>query len=100
MVGATEEAIRLFERARSVDGDPYGWNLYVDATIAFLQNDKSALLNAREELTRLPRPPDFQPRDQAGNLLNISWPMNLEVVNGLIACFGRGYEEAYGLCRK
>lgn len=102
MTGATEEAIQLFERARGMENDPYGWNLYVDATIAFLQNDKAGLLNARKTLAQLPRLPDFQPRDQdqAGKLINISWPPNLNVVDRLIACFGRDYKSAYGRCEK
>ena len=64
----------------------------MDATIAFLKRDKPALLAAREALASLPRPEDFDPRDAQGNVVDISWPMNLHVVNGLINCFdwGRG----------
>lgn len=95
--GSTDEAIRLFEKSRKAGG-AIGWNLYVDASIAFLKRDMPALLAARAALARLPRPEDFDPRDVKGNVVNISWPPNLSVVDGLITCFDRGYKEAYG-CR-
>ena len=95
--GSTDEAIRLFEKSRKAEG-AFGWNLYVDASIAFLKHDKPALLSAREALARLPRPKDFDPRDAKGKAVTISWPPNLSVVDGFITCFDRKYKEAYG-CR-
>jgi len=95
--GSTDEAIRLFEKSRKAE-DAFGWNLYVDASIAFLKHDKPALLSAREALARLPRPKDFDPRDAKGKAVTISWPPNLSVVDGFITCFDRKYKEAYG-CR-
>jgi hypothetical protein len=92
--------IQLFEKSRHPKDDPFGWNLYVDATIAFIRKDKLALLNAREALARLPRPPDFDPRDAQGNAIEVSWPPNLHVVDGLIECFEREYKDAYKVCRK
>ena len=97
LAGSTDEAIRLFEKSHKAD-DAFGWNLYVDASIAFLKRDKPALLAAREALARLPRPEDFDPRDAQGKVVDIPWPPNLSVVDGLIACFDREYKEAYG-CR-
>ena len=76
--GSTDEAIRLFEKSRKAE-DAFGWNLYVDASIAFLRHDKPALLAAREALARLPRPKDFDPRDAQGKVVDISWPPNLSV---------------------
>jgi hypothetical protein len=93
--GSTDEAIRLFEKSRKAD-DVFGWNLYVDASIAFLKRDKPALLAAREALARLPRPENFNPRDAQGHVVYISWPPNLDFVDGFITCFDRGYKEAYG----
>jgi hypothetical protein len=93
--GSTDEAIRLFEKSRKAN-DAFGWNLYVDASIAFLKHDKPALLAAREALARLPRPKDFDPRDAHGKVVDISWPPNLSFVDGFITCFDRGYKEAYG----
>jgi hypothetical protein len=98
IAGSTDEAIRLFEKSRRTF-DVFGWNLYVDASIAFLKHDKPALLAAREALARLPRPEGFDPRDEKGNVINTSWPLNLSFVDGFITCFDREYKEAYGNCR-
>jgi hypothetical protein len=100
MAGATERAIELFEHSRNPGKDTFGWNLYVDATIAFLRQDKPGLMEAREALARLPCPDEFRPRDQQGNPVDVSWPPNLDVVDMLLECFGREYKEAYGNCKK
>jgi hypothetical protein len=91
IAGSTDEAIRLFEKSRRVF-DLFGWNLYVDASIAFLKRDKPALLAAREALARLPRPEGFK------DLVGVSWPPNLSVVDRFVTCFGRSYKEAYDYC--
>jgi hypothetical protein len=93
MLGATDDAIELFKKSYDSKDTPFAlaWNLYAVATIAFLQQDKSALLTAREALAGLPRPAGVP----AG-----SWPMNLNVVDMLVACFGREYKEAYGQCNQ
>jgi len=90
----TGEAIRLFEQSRKPD-DQFGWNPYVDATIAFLRGDRGALTAARERLAALPKPADFEERTLP-NGFRLSWPPNLQVVDGLVRCFGRPYSEAYG----
>lgn len=96
--GQAERAIALFEQSRKT-GDTFGWNLYVDASIAFLREDRPALEAARDALARLPRPADFAPRDSRGRPIEINWPPNLHVVDRFIACFGYGYREAYaGRC--
>jgi len=93
-LGQAEEAIRLFEQSRKPD-DQFGWNPYVDATIAFLRGDRGALAAARERLAALPKPADFEERTLPGGF-RTSWPLNLQVVDGLVRCFGRPYREAYG----
>lgn len=99
--GQTARAIRLFDRARRpAEDDLFGWNLYVDASVAFLRRDRTSLLAAREKLARLPRPASFNPIDRSGTPLAVSWPPNLNVVDGFIACFGKGYDEAYTRCTK
>ncbi len=96
--GQTGQAIALFDRSRKTD-DPFGWNLYVDASIAFLRGDRTALLAARDALASLPHPDGFDPRDDSRRPIEIRWPPNLHVVDGFIACFGRTYREAYaGRC--
>ncbi|MCR6659422.1 MAG: hypothetical protein NVV72_08770 [Asticcacaulis sp.] len=73
---------------------------YAMATIAFLKHDKPALLAARTQLIAEPKPEGW---DEAVAELKasgetIQWPLNLEVVDGLILCFDKPYAEAYG-CR-
>lgn len=88
-IGETERAIELFDRSRRRNSDEYGWNHYVDATIAFLRRDRSALEAARARLARstIPEWERSRPNPQ---------PMNMHVVDRLITCFGRTYQEAYG----
>ena len=99
--GMRDEAIPLLEKARhDPDEDKFGWNYYVDATIAFLNSDKAALEKARENLAQIHKPENLPMNDINGNPIEISWPPNLDVVDGLIACFEKNYSEAYGInCR-
>ena len=105
-LGQIDEAIGLFERARRPEvvlGQRQEiWNAYVDATIAFLKGDRVALLRARARLAAAPVPAIMQ-RQPDGSLRasKASAPPNLDVVDGLIECFGRPYVEAYGSrCRR
>ncbi len=100
-LGERRRAIRLFKRSRGPAAkDDIGWNHYVDATIAFLKQDRPALLSARRRLAALPRPDGFNPINASGQATKIPWPPNLNVVDGLIECFGKPYDEAYGKCTK
>lgn len=73
------------------------WNDYVKATIAFLERDADGLAKARERLAASPVPDDFSANNiSAATGIAASWPPNLGVVDGLIACFDRPYLEAYG----
>jgi hypothetical protein len=93
-LGQSEEAMRLFEATRDATNED-GWNYYVDATIAFLRGDREALLVARQSLAALPAPAEFANwRHSTGQPLR--WPLNLDVVDGLLRCLGRPYDEAYG----
>lgn len=82
--GQAPQAIELFIASKKEGPDPYGTNIYTDATIAFLRNDRKGLLKLREELTA------------------VEWPggdnLNLKVVDRFIRCFGRSYREAYLNC--
>lgn len=105
--GQYARAIPLLVSARKApDDDMAGWNVYVDATVAFLEGDKEGLLKAREQLSavRFPSNADMPPiKDgmleipaQDGQpAMKIRWPPNIEVVDGLIRCFGEPYAEAY-----
>jgi hypothetical protein len=97
--GQTDRAIDLFEASlKPPERDGFGWNHYVQATIAFLERDREALIRSRDALAGLEEPTDFRPVDQDGNPVDITWPPNLEVVEGFLACFERPYSAAYG-CR-
>ncbi|WP_374293823.1 hypothetical protein [Sphingomonas sp.] len=92
-IGDYGSAVGLMERSRQpAKDDRYGWNAYVDATIAFLRGDKSALNRARDQLLQLTKP------DAAS--AEGTWPPNIAVVDALIRCFGQPYKIAYGAtCR-
>lgn len=71
-----------------------GFQEYALGTIAFLQGDLEALKAARARLSATPMPEGFTPDSQH------RWPLNLDVLDGLIRCFGSSYAQAYGsTCR-
>jgi len=76
--GQIAEAIELFKLSlEPPEKNTRGWNQYARATVAFLESDMLELQRNRDELAR--------------------WgpSLNLSVVDGLIACFGQSYIEAY-----
>ncbi|HBU62398.1 MAG: hypothetical protein CMH91_06435 [Oceanicaulis sp.] len=96
-----EQAIAYFDAARFSTAD---WNLYVDATIAFLQRDRAAAEAARAELaTMTPSEEEMASRRQflAENPHItmpqgfVEQPQNLGVVDRLLTCWDRPYAEAY-----
>lgn len=94
--GDSQAAVGLFEQARQ-GSNAYGWNTYVDASIAFLRRDRSRLLSARAELAALPAPEGFSKMAAeiaAKGEQAPTWPPNLDVVDGLIACFDKPYAAA------
>ncbi|WEJ99810.1 MAG: hypothetical protein P0Y59_23410 [Candidatus Sphingomonas phytovorans] len=99
--GQTKAAISLFERSRRTPAEDagFGWNLYVDGTIAFLRNDRQAAETARNQLASLPRPPSFSPVGPDGKPMMVAWPPNLNVLDGFLSCWGRPYKEAYSCTR-
>ena len=107
--GQTDEAVVLMNASRKPkEVDLAGWNHYVDATVAFLEGDREALLAARERLARVPPSPDLPPVKDGyielsigdGQVAKMRWPPNVDVVDGLIKCFGQEYKVAYGAsCR-
>jgi hypothetical protein len=105
MANHYEHAVPLLEKSRKPALEDFaGWNLYVDATVAFLQKDSSALERARQALAILQPSGELEVKDGYiqihGAQSKIRWPMNLDVVNGLRNCFWKSYSEAYGVaCR-
>lgn len=80
----------------------FGWDDYVDATIAFIDRDRPALLAARARLAATPRPethpwtdPDGSPIPSPTLAPGAAWPENIAVVDALIRCFDRDYRAAY-----
>ena len=83
-----ELAVKLL--LAGVSPQSIGFSDYALATVAFLQNDLEALRTARARLAAAPKPAEFTGK----------WPPNLDVVDGLLACFGKPYLEAYSAsCR-
>lgn len=100
IAGQDDRAIALFEKARKPAAeDVFGWNLYVDGSIAFLRRDLDALKAARSKLAALPRPADLKMVGPDGKPVEIEWPMNLNVLDGFLRCWGRPYKEAYACPR-
>ncbi len=71
---------------------------YAAATVAFLERDKTGLVAARDKLATEPKPDGWDAaaadfRTKYGVVL--AWPSNLDVVDGLVACFDKPYSQAY-----
>lgn len=109
IAGQPGQAIAVMERARSPRPEQADWNLYVDATIAFLRRDRAALEAARTRLAAVPPPvgknvppvvDGFMEVEMDGRMTKMRWPPNIDVVDGLVNCFDKPYTEAYGsACR-
>ncbi len=97
-LGQEAAALALFATTHDTAVPDSPWNPYVDATIAFLKHDRAVLVAARDRLAASPKAPGFDAmaadyQQRTGRTLK--WPPNLDVVDGLIACFERTYREAY-----
>lgn len=68
------------------------WNAFVDAALAFLHHDRSELITQRARVN------EETPMPDARGLPNwaVDKKMNLDVVDGYIACFDKSYAEDYG----
>jgi hypothetical protein len=76
---------------------------YAIGTVAFLQHDREGLVEARQRLAARPPPSDWSrtvARFEQATGRPPAWPVNLDVLDGFLACFDRPYVEAYGrACR-
>lgn len=98
----TEAATRLMMAGVNPETPNSGFSDYALGTIAFLHQDRPGLVAARERLAATPKPAEFDraaERFKATYGFDLEWPANPKVLDGLIACFGRPYNEAYGDCR-
>lgn len=92
--GDTARSVDLMKRA-AYPGEPQWQQLYREGSIAFLQGDLALLQAARNRLSRLPRDPGLIVADGQDAV----WPPNLDVLDGMISCFGKPYSVAYA-CRR
>ena len=99
-----DAAVALFKQSyKPASPGTTAWNAYVDASIAFLAQDKPALLRARENLRQVNPPPEYEVKDgrfeiemSDGSRHSMRWPPNIDVVDGLVNCFDASYDTAYG----
>lgn len=112
-IGQTEKALELFRRWHAREDSQTGDDrsdsnvLKAEATIAFLEGDLNRLRAARAKLVVLPKPDGYDEgiarfKKKYPDLDPPTWPLNLDIVDGMIRCFGKSYSEAYGdaECRK
>jgi sirohydrochlorin ferrochelatase len=97
-LGQKDRAVRLLLAGVSPSNIPDGKADYAIGTVAFLLNDLPTLQAARARLAATPPPPGFEEssrtfKERYGR--DLVWPLNLDVLDGLIACFGKPYGEAY-----
>ena len=92
--GDSARALELMKAAEYPD-EPQWQKLYREGSIAFLESDMERLQTARDRLSRLPREAILMTPGEP----SVPWPPNLDVLDGLISCFGKPYGIAYA-CRQ
>ncbi|MET4615683.1 hypothetical protein ABIA71_001246 [Stenotrophomonas sp. 2619] len=105
--GQEAQAVALMRQTYRPAPDAGGWNPYVDASIALIENNKPALVAARAALAAVPAPPEAKVKDgffsftlPSGETMKVAWPPNLDVVDAFVRCFGQSYRDAIGMaCR-
>lgn len=98
-IGEIDQAIALFEltyKAPEMDRD-FGWNHYVDGSIAFLTRDRDRLARAMERLKEVPAPDTLTFERPDGSSFTMAWPPNLNVLEAFDRCWDRPYAEAYAM---
>jgi len=95
--GQDQQAVDLFALTyRPARSDTaFGWNHYVDGSIAFLERDLEGLQEAIGRLRSVERP-DVTMTGPDGSPVKIDWPPNLRVLEAFERCWDRGYAQAYG----
>ena len=95
--GQIDEAVALLRLTyKPMDEDSgFGWNFYMDGTIAFLERDREGLATAVERLSAIPRPTSASMFRADGSPIFADWPPNLKVLKALERCWDKSYAEAY-----
>ena len=98
--GQTERAIAMADSLIVLRYDDVAMRSYHQAEAAFLARDLDRLKAARDQLAALPEPEGFREgvekfKAKYPKLAPPVWPVNLDVVEGLINCFDKPYAEAY-----
>lgn len=102
--GQYEEARAFFQASYSTAEDGGAWNLYVDATLGFLDGDMDRMVAARNALKEYTPSEDDIAAMRAFLAKNphitfpeeaITQPQNMNVVQSLIRCVGSPYSVAY-----
>lgn len=99
--GQDAQAVALMRQTYRPAPDAGGWNPYVDASIALIDKDRAALAAARAALAALPAPPEANVKDgffsftmPSGEVMQVAWPPNLDIVDAFVRCFGQSYQQA------
>ena len=74
----------------------FGWNFYIDGTIAFLERDREGLTEAIARLRAIPQPTSASMYRADGSPIFVDWPPNLKVLQAFERCWEKSYAEAYG----
>ena len=90
--GQTNEAISLLRLTyKSMDEDAnFGWNFYIDGTIAFLEKNRKEFQTAMERLKAIPKR-DAPMAGPDGKLVKVRWPPNLNVMEGFEKCWDQPF---------
>jgi hypothetical protein len=86
--GQYQSAVALFKLSRKTRAEDrgWGWNIYVNGSIAFLQGNKRALQKAKRNLANLRKPKNMgRSVDINGNPVEVEWPLNLHILEGFNA---------------
>jgi hypothetical protein len=93
MGGQFKRGAAMIEAGRGAWPSPEG-AAYVDAILAFLRYDRPGLMAARERLMAVPEPKSWA-RMQEAFMKQVGrvplWPQNIESVDKMLECFGKGY---------
>lgn len=95
--GQTEQAITLLRLTyKPMDDDAnFGWNFYMDGTIAFLERDRAAFERAKQRLEGIGGKPTAMVYADGRPAHDFKWPPNLHVLEAFERCWGKSYAEAY-----